>query len=129
MDGTNKVIAGNIAEQLKHHGYITWSEYHGPYRQGRARITASGVDVIEGTRHSDITITVDQSTNIHHSQHVQVGKGNIQNEGDIHKMSLAIDEAVASMTEKDEAKSLLKKALDNPLLTVVLKKIGWDLDD
>jgi hypothetical protein len=127
MDGQNKAIVANIAEQLKDHRYITWSEHHGAHRQGRARITAFGVDVIEGTKQSEITITIDQSTNIQHSQHVQIGKGNIQDVGDIRKLNMAIDEAMASMQEKEEAKSLLKRVLENPLLKGIIKKFGWDL--
>jgi hypothetical protein len=129
MDAQNTAIVGNIAEQLRDHNYITWSEFHGPHRVGRARITAFGVDVIEGNRQSDITITVDQSTNIHGSQHVQVGQGNIQNVHDIHKLNMAIDRSEATQKEKDEAKSFLDQLANNKLIRSVAKGIGWNFGE
>jgi hypothetical protein len=58
---------------------------------------------------------------------VQIGKGNIQDVGQIRKLNMAIDEAMASAQEKEEAKSLLKKVIENPLLKGIIKKLGWDL--
>jgi hypothetical protein len=123
----NDNLLANVADQLKQHNLIGFSEFIAPRRMGRAKITAFGVDVVEGTKVSEITITIDQSTNVHHSQHVQVGKGNIQNTGDIHKLNVAIDESHATLTEKDEAKSLLRKITENPLLVSILGKFGWGI--
>jgi hypothetical protein len=59
MDEETKVLVVNIAEQLKQYNYITWIGFHGPYKTGRGKITAFGVEVIEGTRKPEITLTID----------------------------------------------------------------------
>jgi hypothetical protein len=120
-------LLANVADQLKQHNLIRFNEIAAPRRKGRAKITAFGVDVVEGTKESAITITIDHSTNVLNSQHVQVGKGNIQNTGDIHKLNVAIDEARATMAEKEDAKSLLRKIIENPLLVSVLSKFSWGI--
>jgi hypothetical protein len=121
----NDNLLGNIADQLHQQNLIRFSEFAAPRRMGRAKITAFGVDVVEGTKEPGITVTIDQSTNIHNSQQVQIGKGNIQNVQKIKQLVQAIDQAQATSEEKKEAQSLLQKVTENPLLVAAFQKFGW----
>jgi hypothetical protein len=87
-----------------------------------ARITSAGVDVIEGTKKPPPTITFDFSVNVQGSQGVQIGgQGNVQTVTmDIEKLMIAVDSSNATLTEKEEAKSLLKKIADNKLVQMVI---------
>jgi hypothetical protein len=114
----------NVADQLKQQSLIVFNELVGARRMGRAKITAFGVDVIEGTKQAAIAITVDQSTNIHNSRNVQLGKGNIQNVDHIGALTSAIEQSQATTEEKEAARSLLQKVVDNPLLKMILEKLG-----
>jgi hypothetical protein len=119
-------VVGNIVEQLQGKGLIAAKVL----RTGAglatfmARILAPGVDVIEGKTRPPMAITVDNSVNIHGSQNVQVGgSGNVQNVTmDIQKLISLVDSAGASVAEKEEAKSLLKKLADNKLVQWALTK-------
>jgi hypothetical protein len=88
-----------------------------------AHITGLGVDVVEGNVRSPIAITIDRRVTGSGSSHVQVGDGNVQ---DIHmtadKIVAAINSSTASEAEKEKAKSLLQRVLENPLLSTVT---GW----
>jgi hypothetical protein len=88
---------------------------------GIGEITARGVDVIEGTAHSPIAITLyDHSVSVHESSHVQIGNSNTQNVTvHIGKLIAAVDHSNASEAEKKEAKSLLQKLAENPLVQSV----------
>jgi hypothetical protein len=80
MDNPNNLkMLGNIANQLAEKGLIEFRPVIGPYNTGSAWITASGVDVVEGSSRSPIAVVIDQSINIHGSSHVQVGQGHTQN--------------------------------------------------
>jgi hypothetical protein len=87
-----------------------------------AKITAFGADVIEGSTPPPISINVDSSVNVHGSQGVQIGgQGNVQNiTMDVGKLMNAVDAGTGTMQEKEEAKSLLKKVLENPLAKFAL---------
>ena len=115
----NMKVLGNIAKQLNEQGLIVFKQHMGQnYPSGYGHITASGIDVVEGTRHSPISITIDSSVNVHSSQGVQIGgQGNSQNiTMDIGKLVSAVDGGVGTIQEKEEAKSLLKRLADNPLV-------------
>ena len=89
---------------------------------GRGRISAAGVDVIEGSAKPPISITLDQShhVSIQNSSNVQVGNSNVQEiSNHIGKIITAIDHSNATESEKAEAKSLLKKFLEHPLVTSI----------
>jgi hypothetical protein len=86
------------------------------------RITAFGVDVIEGVSKPPIEISIDSSINVHGSQNVQIGgQGNVQSlTMDIEKMNSFVDSSGASVVEKEEAKSLLRKLSENKLVQMAI---------
>jgi hypothetical protein len=87
-----------------------------------ARITSAGVDVVEGTVEAPPTITImDNSIKVQGSIGVQIGQGNTQTlTMDTEKLIVAVDNAQASLTEKEEAKSLLRKIAENKLVQTVI---------
>ena len=118
-------VVPNIVEQLTQQGLVDWNPLraHGGYATFMARITAFGVDVVEGTQRSPISITIDSSVNVHGSQNVQIGQGNVQTVTmDIGKMISAVDGSNATVTEKSEAKSLLQKIAGNKLVQEIVSK-------
>jgi hypothetical protein len=114
----------NIVIQLSDKGLIKYTGLMGgPNIIGRASISAEGVDVVEGNARAPISVTFDHSVNIHGSQGVQVGgQGNTLNiTMDVGKLINAIDGGAGSIQEKEEAKSLLKRLVDNPLVKAALQ--------
>jgi hypothetical protein len=90
-----------------------------------ARITTRGIDAIENPETAPPQVMVDHSINVHGSQNIQVGNYNQQTVNlDIGKLNAAIDHSAATMEEKGEAKSLLKRLSENKLLISVL---AWAL--
>jgi hypothetical protein len=115
-----RITAVNIARQLSQNGLIDWKELSGA-GMGMARITAQGVDIVEGTRASPITIAINRSINIHGSTNVQVGEGNRQEisiAGE--KVIAAINNSTATAEEKEKAKSVLQSVLSSPVLSAAL---------
>jgi hypothetical protein len=114
----------NICSQLGQHGLIDWEAVEAltgniPLR---GRITASGIDVIEGTALAPISITLhDHSVRVTGSNNVQIGNANTQTvHVQIKKVLTQIEQAQASQPEKQEAKSLLERLSNNALLVSVL---------
>jgi hypothetical protein len=120
--GVESATLGRLLEQLADKNLIRWNPIKGAMGVGylalMARIAASGVDVIEGNIQPPISITVDSSINVHGSQGVQIGgQGNVQNlTMDVHKLMNVVDQGTGTIQEKEEAKSLLKKLFENPLV-------------
>lgn len=124
IDVGGQVVA-NICEQLSQQNLIEWR----PLRTGfgiidaQARITSFGVDVVEGAAEAPIALSIDSSVHVYGSTNVQVGSGNIQGLNlDIEKLNAAIDGATATLEEKAEAKSLLRRMIESPLLRGALEK-------
>ena len=70
-----QVVEANICDQLSQVGLIEWKGHIG-MAAGMAKITARGIDVIEGTAKPPIAITVDaRQISISGSANVQVGDG------------------------------------------------------
>jgi hypothetical protein len=119
-----------MLEQLAHHGLIEWNPHKAglnsltKYLAVMARISAYGVDVIEGEAKPPIAINIDASVNVHGSQGVQIGgSGNVQNVSlTLERPNNYIDSAGATTQEKEDAKGLLSAAFENPL---VQKAIQW----
>jgi hypothetical protein len=89
---------------------------------GVGRITAYGIDVVEGTAKPPLSVTLDQSSHISvtSSQNVQIGNHNVQQfKGYIEQIIHAIDNYPSDEKQKAEAKSLLKKFLEHPLVTAI----------
>jgi hypothetical protein len=116
-------VLGNCAAQLRDQRLITFSEILGAgHRAGFGSITAFGVDVVEGNTRSPIAVSIDSSINVSGSQGIQIGgHSNIQNVTfDLEKMISMVDSAGGTITEKEEAKSLLKKLAENKLVQTIL---------
>lgn len=70
----------NICEQLGEHGLIHWKSLNTMNTVGgMGKISASGVDVVEGTARAPITVFLhDHSISVTGSSNVQIGDSNIQ---------------------------------------------------
>jgi hypothetical protein len=119
----DKLITANICYQLYESGLIEWrtpSSDRRPMRglpEGMGRITNLGVDVIEGNTKAPIAISIDRSISVSGSTLVQIGDRNTQDiRVNADKIVAAINQSTATLTEKEDAKSLLQKILLNPLL-------------
>lgn len=120
---TEHVQIANICDQLNQHGLIDWR----PMRTitgivgGMGKITANGVDVIEGTTRAPIALTLnDHRISVSESSNVQIGTSNTQGVNThIKKLIAAVDHSRASDSEKEEANSLLEKLFGNSLIQSV----------
>ena len=81
------------------------------YADIRVRIRARGADVVESPEKRPPEIVIDRNT--HGPQNVTL---------DIGKLNVAIDNSIATLDEKTEAKSLLHRLNGNKLLTSLLQK-------
>ena len=121
--GIEPTVLGNCAAQLDEQGLIKFRQYMGlGYRAGHGSITAFGVDVVEGSVQPPIAVTIDSSINVSGSQGVQIGGwANVQNMTlEIEKMISMVDSVGGTVTEKEEAKSLLNKLSENEVVQRVL---------
>lgn len=114
----------NICVQLEQHGLILWKPLDSMTGTvaGTGKISAFGVDVIEGHARAPISISFHHSPIITGSSNVQVGNSNVLNQAtiDIEKINAAIDHSNASDAEKQEAKSLWSRLINNPTFAAVL---------
>lgn len=111
-----------ICDQLADHGLINWRpvKTFGGVVGGIGNITASGVDIIEGTAQPPISMTFDHSITVHGSSNVQVGSNNTQGSTiQIGRLVDAIEQSNAPEADKTEAKSRLKRFLEHPLVTSI----------
>jgi hypothetical protein len=113
-----------ISEQLGQHGLITWKVIRnfGGVSFGLGKITALGIDVVEGVSTPDIKVEFVQnkSINISGSSNVIVGDHNKQNiSHHITEIDRAIEASQATPEQKVEAKSLLQTFIEHPLVTAV----------
>jgi hypothetical protein len=120
VTGEDEIITTNICRQLDEHGLIDWrASPRG--RGGMGRITSHGIDVVEGSARTAIAISIDKRISISGSRHVQVGDGNTQDVRiDAERVVTAINQSDATVTEKEEAKTLFKTLMENPLLSKIL---------
>jgi hypothetical protein len=117
----------SVCDQLGQHGLIDWKgleDNNGVIIDGRGKISAYGIDVVEKKKASPISINFDYSDHsiaISSSSHVQIGSGNIQGVSiHIQKLWDAIQAADAPAEKKEEAKTALRKFLEHPAVTAVL---------
>jgi hypothetical protein len=113
----------NICEQLQQYGLIDWRpmETLAGVIGGQGKITARGVDVIDGTERAPISVTLHHhSITVRESSHVQIGNSNMQSVNvDLEKLIAAVDHSSASDAEKEEAKSLLERLASNRLIQLL----------
>ncbi|MBA3023420.1 MAG: hypothetical protein FP821_05925 [Sideroxydans sp.] len=110
-----------IARQLAEHGLIKFQMLN-LHLGGLASITAEGVDVMEGAVKPPIAMNIDQrqTININGSSNFQVGHGNTQEiQAGVSILLNAIEKSDASPQQKEEAKTLLRKFLEHPLVSAV----------
>ena len=92
---------------------------------GNARITAYGIDVVQGTTSPPVSIVLHQRITV---QDVQVGEGNIQNVGDT-KLDVPMDHSEAiqdkpkSSFDQDEPKSSFERT--SKWWKRILEKFRW----
>jgi hypothetical protein len=117
-----------ICEQLEQHGLVdaklhrNLSSRAGEFDYGIVQITAHGVDVVEGTPPSDIKIEFMQTNNVSitGSTGVIVGDHNSQNvSAHFEAIARQIESADVSEDQKSEAKSQLRKFLENPAVNTI----------
>lgn len=122
-----------ISDQLGQYGLIEWHDTDdgaGKLMAGVGKITAAGIDVIEGEQKAPLPIQIDHS---HHIQNIQIEgqHGGIQVAGahsnqqqsieqEIGKIISAIDGANVSEAAKQEAKGLLVKFLQSSAAGAIL---------
>ena len=122
-----------ISRQLYEHNLIVASytahRDEGPFGSlHQVRISANGIDVIEGEAQAPIAVQIDnrrienkQTFNIDRSTGIQIGDYNNQEVvGALKQVVACIDSADVSEAEKKEAKSRLGKFLKHPLVNTVL---------
>jgi hypothetical protein len=122
-DGVNPIDFFDVCGQLAQHGLIDWEPIRDMFtvKSGQGKITASGVDVVEGNSKPSIAITFDQrgTVNINGSNNI-VGDNNLLR---LEKVNSEISQSNFSEGEKAEAKSLWQKVCDNKLLNTVVGSI------
>ncbi len=128
-NGLSEKVVFAICDQLADHNLIQWKPIKtmGGVANGMGKITAYGVDVIEGEVKAPISIALDKSQNITitDSSHVQIGNSNAQDVHiDIGKILTAINKSNATDGEKEEAKSLLRSFLSHPLVSAIVGGIA-----
>ncbi len=113
-----------VCDQLAQHRMIKWKSLGSPgnIEVGVGKISAFGIDVIENVATPDINVEFvqNQTVNISDSTNVVVGNNNSQVVTQTVRNLISIIESSDSPNEqKTEAKSLLRRFLEHPLLTAV----------
>jgi hypothetical protein len=113
-----------ISDQLGQHGLIEWKvlKRFGGIAAGIGKISAFGIDVVEGEATPDIKVEFVQSKtiNVTGSSNVVVGDHN-QMSVTQHIAGLArvIDNSTGTPEQKAEAKGLLRRLVEHPLVASV----------
>ena len=111
-----------VADQLAQHGLLEWRKLgsHGELRAGLGKINAFGIDVVEGGAQSELKVEFVQhkTINITGSQNVVVGDNNHVSQS-VRDLLRLVEDAPGTPEQKAEAKSLLRKFLEHPLVTSV----------
>lgn len=122
-----------ICDQLGEHNLIDWK----PETDGRVtcagvgKISAHGIDVVEGNARADISVSIDnRNVSITSSSNVIIGNSNTQNiSNDVINIIEAINNASCSEAEKKNAKSALRQFLEHPATIAVLGGLASSLKD
>jgi hypothetical protein len=117
-----------VCDQLGEHNYLEWKATKSNYKSsgiivnGYGRINAFGIDVVEGNvtpaikvefvQHNNNTVTITGSTNVNNI----IGSNNTLT---LSELAKAIESATATPQEKEEAKTLLRKLLEHPLVSAI----------
>jgi hypothetical protein len=122
-----RTVLGNICAQLGEHGLIDWRARtsSGTATEGMGKITARGIDVVEGTAIAPITVILhDQSISVSGSSNVQIGNANRQTfKTEMSFLASAVDQMDASEHERKEAKGIIERITTNPLVVAALSQL------
>ena len=119
-----------ICEQLSEHELIaSWKPGNtGAGEQvGVGKISANGVDVVEGDESPPLAINFhqDNSINISESKNVQLGSGNyIGAQTGVDEILKVLESSAASDADKKVAKSKLRQFLENPTVAAVIGSLA-----
>jgi hypothetical protein len=112
-----------VADQLAEHNLLEWRKLgsHGEVRAGMGKINAFGIDVVEGDAQADLKVEFVQNKtiNISGSTNVVVGDSNTVTQS-VHDLLNAIDSSTGTPEQKAEAKNLLRRFLEHPLVAAVV---------
>lgn len=112
----------HVADQLAEHGLLEWRKLdsHGDVRAGTGKINAFGVDVVEGGERTELKVEFVQhkTINISGSTNVVVGDNNAVSQS-VRDLVAAIESSSGTPEQKAQAKSLLRKFLEHPLVSAV----------
>jgi hypothetical protein len=118
-------VIANVCDQLRQHALIEWRPLgnDGVRREAFGKITARGIDVIEGTATPPISISInDHSIRISGSTQVAIGDRNVQSvQIDIATLSAAIDSLSVDVADKEKTKTLLAEFAANPTIWSVFR--------
>ncbi|MGX9726970.1 MAG: hypothetical protein ACTFAK_06515 [Candidatus Electronema sp. VV] len=121
----------DICDQLGQKGLLDWNsilnntldDEFGRFRAGCGNINAHGIDVKEGNatpaikvefvQHNNNTVTITDSTNVNNI----IGSNNTLT---LSALAKAIESADAPPQEKEEAKTLLRKLSEHPLVSAII---------
>lgn len=111
-----------VADQLADHHLLEWRKIgsHGELNAGIGKINAFGIDLVEGETRSELKVEFVQNKtiNINGSTNVVIGDNNAVSQS-VRDLLTAIESSSGTPEQKAEAKSLLRKFLDHPLLSAV----------
>jgi hypothetical protein len=110
-----------VSSQLGEHGLLDWKELKTLNSiWGNGKISAFGIDVVEGAAKPDIKVEFVQNktVTISGSSNVIVGDHNQQNiSHHVTALEKAIDASSATPEAKQEAKGILRRFAEHPLVT------------
>ena len=108
-----------VANQLAEHHLLEWRKIgsHGEIHAGMGKINAFGIDVVEGGAKTELKVEFVQNKtiNITGSANVVVGDNNHVTQS-IRDLVNAIESSAGTPEQKNEAKGLLRRFLEHPLV-------------
>lgn len=113
-----------ISDQLGQHGLIEWKvlKSFGGISAGFGKISAFGIDVVEGEATPDIKVEFVQNKtiNVSGSSNVVIGDHNQMSVTQhISELARVIDNSGGTPEQKAEAKGLLRRLVEHPLVAAV----------
>jgi hypothetical protein len=120
----------DVCDQLREQNLLQWKPFISVMADSLGKITAGtpgkitsyGIDAVEGNATTDIkvefvqhnnnTVTITGSTNVNNI----IGSNNTLT---LSELAKAIESATATQQEKEEAKTLLRKFLEHPLVSAI----------
>lgn len=113
-----------ISDQLGQHGLIEWKVFKpiSGIADGRGKISAFGIDVVEGEATPDIKVEFVQTktVNVTGSSNVVVGDHNqLTVTQHIAELARVIDNSSGTSEQKAEAKSIIRRLAEHPLVAAI----------